>query len=99
MESAENSFEALLIGGIDREEHTAKLVVERAFEVRRAPQQIVGRIPLLAQEQLVELGNCSREIRPFREQQDVEGRVLEGRDEPGNLKVCVSIGIQVSASR
>ena len=63
MKPGQNSVEVRPIGGVDREEHPAKLVIEGVFEVRGVSEQAVGRIPLLVQEQLIELLDASREFR------------------------------------
>ena len=62
MKATHDSVEVRLIGGVDRVEHAAKPVIERVFEVRGAPQQVVGRIPLLVKKQLVELRDRGRKL-------------------------------------
>ena len=62
IKAAQDSVEIRLIGGVDRVEHAAKFVVKSVLEVRGAPQQVVGRIPLLVKKQLVELRDGGRKL-------------------------------------
>src|SRR5262245_60423580 len=62
MEAGESSVEARLIGGVHRMEHAPKLVIECVSEVLGAPQQVVGLLRLLVQEDRIELRHGSREF-------------------------------------
>src|SRR5262245_16869512 len=62
MESGESSVEARLIGGVHRMQHAPKLVIECVSEVLGAPQRVVGLLPLLVQEDSIELPHGGREF-------------------------------------